>query len=50
MFLKKDFITGPLVAIFGKPVSFIATKGVIIWQSISKYWHRRDKWKSNQKW
>lgn len=37
MFLNRRFISGSLVSIFGKAVAIIATKGTVIWQSISKY-------------
>lgn len=37
MFLNRRFISGSLVSIFGKAVTIIATKGEIVWQSISKY-------------
>jgi hypothetical protein len=50
MFSNKNFISGSFLSIFGNVVSMIAYNGKIIWQSISKYWRRKDKWKGNQKW
>lgn len=50
MFQHKGFISGSFTAVFGKVVTMIAYKGKVIWQSISKYWRRNDKWKRNQNW
>ena len=50
MFQHKGFISGSCVVIFGKVATMIAYNGKIIWQAISKYWRRKDKWKRNQKW
>jgi hypothetical protein len=50
MFAHKYSISGSVAVIFGKVVTMIATNGKIVWQAISKYWRRKDKWKRNQNW
>lgn len=43
-------IFGAAISIGGRLISTLAYNGKIIWQAISKYWRRKDKWKRNQKW
>lgn len=41
---------GSTLLINGEKVSAIYYLGQRIWQAISKYWRRDDKWRQNQKW
>ena len=34
----------------GKYLNTLWYGSKLIWRSISKYWHRNDKWKRNQNW
>ncbi len=49
LFFRGEYF-GAVQSYKDKIIASMVFRGAKIWQSISKYWRRTDKWRRDQKW